>query len=124
MKNKDGTRYVGYFKNGLFNGEGAFEDTAKNYIYKGNWEKNFQNGYGEQIWTLYKQDTKFKNDRICHFRGEFKNGEMHGEGKLEYDDKSFYEGHFIMNKMEGNNSKFYFGIEKKLFFGQFKDNQI
>lgn len=46
LMSNDGTKYTGYFKDGQFEGEGAFEDPSKNYIYKGNWANNLQSGFG------------------------------------------------------------------------------
>lgn len=46
LKSKEGTKYTGYFKDGEYEGEGAFEDPSKHYIYKGNWSNNLQNGFG------------------------------------------------------------------------------
>lgn len=49
---------------------------------------------------------------------------MHGMGRIEYDDGSFYEGSLVNNKMDGKNCRFYFSKEKKMFLGQFKENKI
>ena len=105
--------YTGYFKNGKFEGKGAF-----NYLdgseYKGHWHNGQRQGKGK----LVKPDGRiyigsFNNHtpngqgsltipRIGYYEGSFKDGYFHGLGTMQFEDGSFYEGNWKDGKRDGH----------------------
>ena len=74
------------FKDNLFNGFGVYFDNDDKSIYKGEWVNNVEHGIGEEKW----QDSDIK----C-FKGDYQYGEKSGQGRLELQDGSYFEGNFI-----------------------------
>ena len=124
---KNGSKYVGMFKNGMFEGrgrlilhkgdyyEGEFVENkanglgkyvnAKGEIYNGSWVDDKQEGEGELI---------LKDGSI--YQGEFKNGKKYGKGritwndgngKFTYDNGVVYEGEFSKGRFHGKGTLIY-----------------
>ena len=131
--NKDGSKYVGFYKNGMFEGrgrlilnkgdyyEGEFKQSkangfgkyvnTKGEIYIGNWVDNKQEGEGELI---LKDGSRYN--------GHFKNGMKNGKGKIAWNDSSYYEGEFVNNYFEGYGV--YMMRNRKTYIGQWKKGQM
>ena len=131
---KNGSKYVGMFKNGMFEGrgrlilhkgdyyEGEFVENkanglgkyvnAKGEIYNGSWVDDKQEGEGELI---------LKDGSI--YQGEFKNGKKYGKGRITWNDNSYYEGDFVNNYYEGYGV--YIMINKrKGYMGEWKEGKM
>ena len=131
---KNGSKYVGMFKNGMFDGrgrlilhkgdyyEGEFVENkanglgkyvnAKGEIYNGSWLDDKQEGEGELI---------LKDGSI--YRGEFKKGKKNGKGRITWNDNSYYEGDFVNNYYEGYGV--YIMINKrKGYLGEWKEGKM
>ena len=131
---KNGNKYVGMFKNGVFEGkgrlilhrgdyyEGEFMDNkanglgkfvnSKGEIYNGQWVNDKQEGEGELI----------LKDGSIYF-GQFKNGKKNGKGKINWSDNSYYEGEFVNNYYEG------YGVyilmsKRKGYIGEWKEGKM
>ena len=92
FKYKDGTQYMGYFKNGLKHGYGIFIFNDQNR-YIGEWEKDIKWGFGKYLFHTgqyyigeYKRDERrglgmlvFAN-KLEKYIGEFRRGEKDGWG--------------------------------------------
>lgn len=73
----DGSTYEGYVENGLRNGQGTlvWPDGQK---YEGNWINDERTGYGTYLWPEKRRGYMYK------YVGNFKNGEMEGNGTAYY----------------------------------------
>ena len=85
----DGTVYKGDFVNGFRQGEGVEENNE--YLYKGEFYLDKKEGKGSHHYKL-------KNDLYI---GEFKNGNITGNGKYIWSNSDVYEGEFLRGKMHG-----------------------
>lgn len=132
--NINGSKYVGFFKNGLYHGlgriifnngsyyegnfeYGVFEGKGKYVningdIYIGDWKNNIKDGFGELI---------LMEGRYI-YKGDFKEGKQNGKGKVTWDEGSFYEGNFKNNYFEGNG--IYVLRNKKYYIGQWKKSKM
>ena len=92
---KNGSKYIGNFKQGRRSGYGVLhgEDTT----YKGNWEEDAYNGEGQLL---------MKNKFL--YKGEFNNGMMQGKGEITLyhpnskSPKEVYSGDFKNNERCGH----------------------
>ena len=131
---KNGSKYVGCFKNGMFEGRGRLILHKGDY-YEGEFVQNKANGYGKYVnnkgeiyngfWIDDKQEGEgeliLKDGSI--YRGEFKNGKKNGKGKITWNDNSYYEGNFVDNYYEGYGV--YIMINKrKGYIGQWKEGKM
>ncbi len=80
MKYKNGFIYDGDWKNGEWNGFGAFISTTENV--SGNWEKGKLKGNGSFISSQFTYD------------GEWINNDFDGYGRLDWYNGDFYEGYW------------------------------
>ena len=82
FENREGMRYKGEFKKGLFDGLGkvSFPDGR---VYEGEFIEGAITGSG-----IMRYPNGFR------FHGDFKNGEPLGDGTLDYPDGGVYEGQF------------------------------
>ena len=120
----NGFFYNGRFKDGLFEGQGSLIDSKGNQ-YEGAFKKGKMEGFGKYLYrevtelrkTEYEGDfrgnepngrgvLKFENGSV--YRGEMKDGKMHGKGKMvirtikgERDSREWYEGQFEFDLFEG-----------------------
>ena len=81
----------GTFVNGLLNGEGKIK--AHKYTLQGTFADGKLNGNG------VKKITE-KDKRLTYY-GVFKDNELHGEGKIMYDNGNTYAGTFVNGKKHG-----------------------
>ena len=131
---KNGSKYVGMFKNGMFDGRGRLISHKGDY-YEGEFVENKANGLGKYVnakgeiyngsWLDDKQEGEgeliLKDGSI--YIGEFKNGKKNGKGKITWNDNSYYEGDFINNYYEGYGV--YIMINKrKGYIGEWKGGKM
>ena len=131
--NPNGSKYVGLFKNGMYDGRGRLIFRKGDY-FEGEFKNNKANGFGKYVningeiyignWVNDKQEGKgeliLKNG--SRYIGEFKNGMENGKGKIIWNDSSFYEGDFVDNNFEGYG--IYMMRNKKNYIGQWKMGQM
>ena len=108
---KNGSKFRGYFKNGVSCGIGSFNHHNKDIFigewlndrvcglgifishkgnnYKGEWKNDKQNGFGIEEWAGGK------------YFGEYSNGVKSGYGVLYLKDGSIFEGEFKNNQING-----------------------
>ena len=131
--NKDGSKYVGMFKNGMFDGRGRLILHKGDY-YEGDFKENKANGFGKYVnnkgeiyignWIDDKQDGE--GELILkdgsRYSGQFKNGMKNGKGKIVWNDSSYYEGNFLNNYFDGYGV--YMMRNKKNYIGEWKKGQM
>ena len=131
--NPNGSKYVGLFKKGMYEGRGRLIFRKGDY-FEGEFKNNKANGFGKYVningeiyignWLDDKQEGKgeliLKNG--CRYIGDFKNGKENGKGKIIWPDSSFYEGDFVNNYFEGYG--IYMMRNKKNYIGQWKMGQM
>ena len=131
---KNGSKYVGMFKNGMFEGKGRLILHKGDY-YEGEFVQNKANGQGKYVnskgeiyngyWINDKQEGEgeliLKDGSI--YMGEFKNGKKNGKGRINWNDNSYYEGDFVNNYFEGYGV--YIMINKrKGYLGEWKEGKM
>ena len=131
--NKDGSKYVGLFKNGMFEGRGRLILSKGDY-YEGEFKQNKANGFGKYVnvkgeiyignWLDDKQEGE--GELILkdgsRYNGQFKNGMKNGKGKISWNDSSYYEGEFVDNYYEGYGV--YMMRNRKAYIGEWKKSQM
>ena len=131
--NKDGSKYVGMFKNGMYDGRGRLILHKGDY-YEGDFKENKANGFGKYVnnkgeiyignWINDKQDGE--GELILkdgsRYSGQFKNGMKNGKGKIVWTDSSYYEGNFVNNYFDGYGV--YMMRNKKNYIGEWKRGQM
>jgi hypothetical protein len=106
---KDGTKYTGVWKNGMWNGKGEFTDHAS--VYTGTYKDGVHHGFGEMIFNDgSKYIGNWKDDKLngkgkyttldTEYVGNFKDGLHHGYGKFT-DGLRTYKGQFKNNQPNG-----------------------
>ncbi|MDI6774510.1 MAG: hypothetical protein QME60_03825 [Verrucomicrobiota bacterium] len=114
----NGDRYEGEFKNGMFNGWGAYW-YANGDKYEGDFLDDMRNGTG--VMTFRNGDKyfgDFKNDQRrgrgaylfaggAKYIGDFQDGKRNGHGRYIYEDGSEYVGEFKNGKKEGSGTGIY-----------------
>ena len=130
---KNGSKYMGYFKNNKKNikgklihyegdiYEGEWLDDKANgkgkythvdgTTYEGEWKNEKQEGYGIETW----------NDGSC-YKGYYLNGKKNGKGLYKWSDGSSYEGDFKENKINGKGK--YIWENKKKYEGDWVNNKM
>jgi hypothetical protein len=129
----DGSKYEGFWKDGLLEGIGRFFSNDGNY-YEGNFLKGVTTGFGIYI----------HSDRT-RYQGEWLNDQPHGKGKEFFPDGSVFEGIFVYGKKIGHcvyswaDGSYYVGeilndyfngkgryswSDGKLYEGEWKDNLL
>ena len=131
---KNGSKYVGMFKNGMFEGRGRLILHKGDY-YEGEFVQNKANGFGKYVnskgeiyngyWVDDKQEGEgeliLKDGSI--YQGQFKNGKKNGKGRITWSDNSYYEGDFVNNYYEGYGV--YIMINKrKGYLGEWKEGKM
>lgn len=106
---KDGSKYIGHWKENNFTGWGRHID-SNGIINEGPFINGVLIGKGERV-----------VDDVLSYTGEFINGKMHGTGKLVTKEYT-YEGEFAFDSKEGK-GKIDFASGDK-FEGEFKSNVI
>ncbi|KAK6813997.1 hypothetical protein RU639_010417 [Aspergillus parasiticus] len=105
----DGTHYKGQFKDDKFE---LGEVTYKNGdFYKGQWkdDKPQPHGYTECIHSG------------ASGKGQFKNGDMDGQGEVIYDDGTYRKGQFKQSELDGQGEETY--SDGSSYKGQFKHGE-
>ena len=106
----DGKKYVGEFKDGKFNGQGTF--TYPNGTkYVGEWNDDKINGRGT---GTFPNGTKQV--------GEWKDGKLNGQGTLTSSDGKKFVGEWKDGKLNGQGS--YTSSDGKKFVGKWKDGKL
>ncbi|CAG9771742.1 unnamed protein product [Ceutorhynchus assimilis] len=113
--NLAGDKYIGEWKDDKKDGKGLII-TRNNELYEGEMKNNFRHGFG--ILAHLIPDTK--GVYVLHYRGEWRNGRMHGEGLKIFPDGSFYMGAFRCGKRHGRGQMFY--AIGAFFDGEFKND--
>lgn len=93
QKNKDGTVYVGKWKNNLPEDIKGQKWKRDEWYYVGEFKEGMPNGFGKICWK----------GGSC-YQGKFKNGMMHGYGIYE-SLRRYYKGHWLAGLRDG------FGVE-------------
>eukprot|EP01029_Cantina_marsupialis_P029736 TRINITY_DN782100_c0_g1_i1.p1 TRINITY_DN782100_c0_g1~~TRINITY_DN782100_c0_g1_i1.p1 ORF type:complete len:221 (+),score=27.86 TRINITY_DN782100_c0_g1_i1:145-807(+) len=122
--------YVGYWKSSLKHGHGR--ETWKVGEYEGSWEKNLYHGNGRLKTPRGVYEGEFRNgyksgkgkmswiSKGQTYVGDWKEGKMHGFGRIECENGTVYEGDFRNGMKNGE------GWEQKKsgerYEGQWKDN--
>ena len=109
---EDGREYTGEFVNGLPHGKGRMLFTNMD-IYDGEWEKGVMNGKG-----VYDRHDAERDRYAEQYDGEFHKGGKQGGGRLQYADKSVYEGQWQNNMRTGVGT--YWISEAEYFHGFWK----
>ena len=121
-----GIEYEGDFMCGLMEGRGIF------YRWKSGYLPLFNNGKYNEIKTKFFEGelknncfdglgTIFYEDGCC-YKGEFKNGYMHGKGQFFNEHKLLeYEGDFVNNLFEGKGK--YLFKNGEYYIGQLKEGK-
>ena len=129
----DGSKYTGYWKDGMANGKGrlihadgdVFEGDWDNdkaqgqglYMhadgsqYKGEWGDDKQHGYGVETWA-----------DGARYEGHYEHGKKHGMGKFKWIDGSTYNGEFFYNNIHGKGV--YEWSDGRRYEGEWKNNKM
>ena len=137
--------YEGLFIDGILNGKGeiiTINENRKKYIYKGDIRNFKKEGIGIEKTNEFhyegefhndskhgKGKIKFYNNSSESYEGEFKNGEITGQGFYTWKNKHTYLGEFLCGKMHGKGlykwpdgnqyeGEYIYGIKEG--FGEFK----
>ena len=86
----NGIKYIGNWKEGNMNGEGALYDKDNKLIFEGNYSKNKKCGNGKFI----IKDNEY-------YEGEFFDDKMEGKGTYYYQNGDKWEGYFKNNMKNG-----------------------
>ena len=103
-------KYVGYFRNGLFDLYGTLIDKNRKYKYVGSFNMGNKDGFGKIIF----EDGKY-------FEGMFKDNLANGIGYMEYSDGEIYIGEFKNNLANGSGTVYY--TNGNIYTGNFKDDK-
>ena len=137
--------YEGLFIDGILNGKGeiiTINENRKKYIYKGDIRNFKKEGRGIEKTNEFHYEGEFHNDskhgkgKIIFYNnssesyeGDFKNGEITGQGFYTWKNKHTYLGEFLCGKMHGKGlykwpdgnqyeGEYIYGIKEG--FGEFK----
>ena len=137
--------YEGLFIDGILNGKGeiiTINENRKKYIYKGDIKNFKKEGIGIEKTNEFHYEGEFHNDskhgkgKIIFYNnssesyeGDFKNGEITGQGFYTWKNKHTYLGEFLCGKMHGKGlykwpdgnqyeGEYIYGIKEG--FGEFK----
>ena len=105
-----GDKYVGEFKDGKRNGQGAYTSANGNKFYVGEWKDNKPNGQGAT--TIANGDK---------YVGEFKDGKPNGQGTRTYADGDKYVGEFKDDRRNGQGTHTFASGNK--YVGEWKDSK-
>ena len=110
---EDGNIYLGYLKNGLFDGDGTLSSNDNKYLYNGEFKDGLKHGAGQLITEKIKYNGKFENDQfsgnrgiLCDekgniYEGDFLNGKFEGYGHYKMSNGDNYIGEFKNGLFEG-----------------------
>ncbi|XP_066245982.1 MORN repeat-containing protein 3-like [Euwallacea similis] len=109
-----GDKYIGEWKNDKKAGKGVII-TRNGKLYEGDMENNYRHGFG-----VLAQRTPSTDVYSLRYRGDWKNGKMHGHGLRIYPDGSYYIGEFRSGKRQGHGQQWY--PDGAYFDGEFKND--
>lgn len=104
--------YQGNFKNGNLEGKIEYKNNKTGESFKGIYQKNKANGFGEL--EIPKKKLSYK--------GDFKNGKFEGEGYL-LEDKTEYKGHFEEGNFTGV-GEIHIGETDQIYKGKFFKGEL
>ena len=122
LSDGQGRVYRGEWLKGVPHGQGKLTEMNGN-TYQGQWEDGYQSGYGE-----YKC-----GNRKWHYKGEYRNSEFNGVGKLTIKGRETYLGNFLNNQRHGFGKSYEMGNgnfegefenDKKHGFGVFRSENL
>ena len=114
---KDGKYYLGQFKEHLPHGNGIQYDANNKILYKGDFIKGKFEGKGQFFYIYDDHD-----DYSAYCEGQFKNGLLHGKGKIYYKNGNIkVDGNWIKDKLNGK-GKVYYKDGNIMYDGDFKNN--
>jgi hypothetical protein len=132
--NSTGDKYIGFFKNDLFNGKGCLINSNGNY-FEGNFLNGKINGKGKLklLKENYIYEGEFKEDKangfgkenynnIKYYEGNFINGKKEGEGIFKWNDGSIYKGNFLNGNINGKG--FFEWKDGRKYNGEFLNGKI
>ncbi|MFT6907657.1 MAG: hypothetical protein ACJAS1_004341 [Oleiphilaceae bacterium] len=127
-----GASYKGAFENGVAHGKGHYI-YANGSVYEGKFSKGMLSGFGKLTDAsngVY--EGEFKADRITgnghwvttafDYKGELKNSQFNGEGKVMYPDDSSYIGAFSLGEFHG--AGVYTASSGDIYSGQFERGEF
>lgn len=103
-------KYIGYFKNGLFDLYGTLIDKTRHFKYIGSFKDGNKDGYGKIIFD----DGKY-------FEGMFIDNLATGIGYMEYSDGEIYVGEFKNNLANGLGTVYY--TNGNIYTGEFENDK-
>lgn len=107
LKRKDGTVYVGEFKNHQFRGKIRYRDGS---TLEGTLENDKAHGIATQVTSEFS------------YTGSFFEGRRHGAGKMSWPDGRVYEGEFTEGRIEGRGK--YTFPNGDTYTGELKDGEF
>ncbi|XP_072229033.1 radial spoke head 10 homolog B [Leuresthes tenuis] len=116
-----GNIYSGEWKNNTRHGEGTMWWRRMGQQYVGKWQDGVQHGQGTHVWILMRMDGS-QYSQSNQYKGDFFQGQRHGEGTFHYASGSVYKGEWKNNKKHGQ-GKFTFQ-DGRVFEGEFVDDQM
>ncbi|KAM6896889.1 radial spoke head 10 homolog B [Xenentodon cancila] len=116
-----GNIYSGEWKNNLRHGEGTMTWQKLRQQYVGKWEEGVQHGRGTHVWILKRKDES-QYSQSNRYKGDFFQGQRHGDGIFYYAGGAIYEGEWKNNKKHGQ-GKFTFK-DGRVFQGEFLEDQM
>ncbi|XP_075313850.1 radial spoke head 10 homolog B [Odontesthes bonariensis] len=116
-----GNIYSGEWKNNTRHGEGAMRWQRMEQQYVGKWQDGVQHGRGTHVWISVRTDGS-QYSQNNQYKGDFFQGQRHGEGTFHYAGGSVYKGGWKNNKKHGQ-GKFTFQ-DGRVFEGEFVDDQM
>ncbi|XP_071319624.1 radial spoke head 10 homolog B isoform X2 [Trachinotus anak] len=116
-----GNIYSGEWKNNLRHGEGVMRWLKLGQQYVGMWQDGVQHGRGTHIWILRRANGS-QYTQSNQYKGDFVQGQRHGQGTFYYAGGAVYEGEWKNNRKHGK-GKFTFK-DGHVFEGEFVDDQM
>ena len=107
----NGEKYIGNWKDGCMNGEGALFDKDNKKIFEGHYLNNKKYGQGK----LYIKDNEY-------YEGEFFNDKMEGKGSYHYENGDIWEGDFKNNMKNGVGIMTYHDNKNDIFLYEFEND--
>jgi hypothetical protein len=135
--NSDGSKYEGEWKYGKYDGKGTLWIKKKKiYIreYVGEWSDGFMQGEGAYYydngeiyqgeWKNSKRHGSGRLDFVSgdYYIGEWQNDKQHGFGSLYLKNGNIYVG-LWMNGLKEGPGKFFYAATKKLYEGEWANDQ-
>ncbi|MGQ0522411.1 MAG: protein kinase domain-containing protein, partial [Betaproteobacteria bacterium] len=111
--NADGSKYIGEWKNGKYNGQGTqtySSGVSAGYKYVGEFRDSNRHGQGTATFPTGQT-----------YVGEFRNGKFNGQGTSTYSDGAKYVGEWKDDKYDGHGT--YAWPDGRTYVGEFRGNR-